>query len=1465
MSGLNMQGSFWTAFGMRFGGTSGSGGIDELLERTDITVEQILDHDDVIQECKYLNAQLIEYLSNKDITRKLIEYVIESPGNTSNNHAVIESIHNHSTTIHNNSNNETNTSYNQTNTTTDDTTPTSSDTADDSVIPHTSTNESFDKSVNDTTTYSNHTESTVPTETHTSIDRTEHEMDIIAEPTSIDDFLLPTLSTQSNALDHNNNTTNNDDDDTAITATATSSTQIHRYPYVASELFACEVVSMLDVLFNDISLIDLLFTFLDRPAPIDPSSASYFRKVVVVLIQRKHDELVNYIATHNIIDKLVCHIGLYSVMELLIMIGWDDGLGQIQCLASDTRVMMYDLRANGKAVQDIRIGDKLMGSDQQPRIVTWCCNNYINKNTAPMYRIIPASNNGINSQSSFDVTYNHVLVMQFDQLPYAEPVYNSHIALPYQCNGHTKSYHPFQYYTIQHFVLTDISNDYNDELHAIGIHNRMPVAHTIPNHTNVRRWYGTTNNTVDEIPSNENKQQNGTRMKLAEQQCMEYIQQQLIDGDGMPAVDKYSAISRYEPLRWYTTAGAWYDSVITKASITNNSADNDAGRAMLGTTMYKPQFIRYNGNELYYRQYNCLPSPLISDSYTNTIQHILMQHNIKLTFNSNSSSPQLIFISWLLGVWLSSGRCINHTTVVLGESSHISNMGSYQPIINYINHNVNDANIFGSSVTATSTVLNRCNVPKCTDCECNDVCYSECDHSNRLGHAVYRITLLSPAQSDHSTSLMYDILSELNMHQKKCIPHTLMDTYSDYCRSFMSGVIDGGGYYSRYHNYIFNINPVVNVDEQVLNGVRDIAYTLGMWDTDESTHDRLVLSGNLHQLNQYIVLQYKHHVQPSDDTCYNKHVWRFTIETIHDDSTIIDQIWYGFTVNGANREFCLLDGTITHNSTDWLYQQQLVPKLVDKLHPQYESLPDVHMNAARALVDVVVKCPPSNASTLVAHLQSPDILHDIFTHMFSGSLSSLTNAMSIIIVLIQRYANCKAELLDIQQQQHEYQQSQLHNTSSDELSPPHDTIQLMSDDILEEPFISLQPYLPRLLALLADDNTTLHNTEVQTQFGRAVPFGETRMKVVELCLVLFRSHVTPIDVILIEYNVLSILLDAFFYYTWNNMLHGLVESIIRTVLDSTSYQLKKSLFNDAKLVQKFIHAFDHNTNICNNIGNDTMNTESYQSQRSSDRYRQGYMGHLIRTSTAIDELCKSDETNELMNELIGDDINIWNDYVINKLSTEYERQKIGVSYHTGDDEQLLDGLQFDITTHTDQYMSDHITTTHDIQLSADDLNDDSAFDAAFNSTDNQLLHINNTYTYNNNHSWNNTEPTDLQTHSDWADFDDIGNTDDNTSSIDSSSTHEPKSIELDDYTRDIVSSSNINNNISARQLLQFEIENEYDDDDNTEEVIITDDMNNTNETPMKLPSELYQLSLNNHSTQNNPEQSNQSSDCNNTS
>ncbi|KAL6567258.1 hypothetical protein OROGR_000926 [Orobanche gracilis] len=99
-----------------------------------------------------------------------------------------------------------------------------------------------------------------------------------------------------------------------------------KFPFVACEIFTCEVDIILKALVEDDELMDLLFSFLDTERPHSTQLAGYFSKVVVCLLLRKTTPLMNYIQAHqDIIKMLVDLIGITSIMEVLIrLIGADE-------------------------------------------------------------------------------------------------------------------------------------------------------------------------------------------------------------------------------------------------------------------------------------------------------------------------------------------------------------------------------------------------------------------------------------------------------------------------------------------------------------------------------------------------------------------------------------------------------------------------------------------------------------------------------------------------------------------------------------------------------------------------------------------------------------------------------------------------------------------------------------------------------------------------------------------------------------------------------------------------------------------------------------------------------------------------------------------------------------------------------------------------------------------------------------
>ncbi|XP_047941220.1 serine/threonine-protein phosphatase 6 regulatory subunit 1-like [Salvia hispanica] len=99
-----------------------------------------------------------------------------------------------------------------------------------------------------------------------------------------------------------------------------------KLPFVACEIFTCEVDIILKALIEDEELMDMLFSFLEPERPHSTLLAGYFSKVVVCLLLRKTTPLTNYIRDHqDIIKRLVDLIGITSIMEVLIrLIGADE-------------------------------------------------------------------------------------------------------------------------------------------------------------------------------------------------------------------------------------------------------------------------------------------------------------------------------------------------------------------------------------------------------------------------------------------------------------------------------------------------------------------------------------------------------------------------------------------------------------------------------------------------------------------------------------------------------------------------------------------------------------------------------------------------------------------------------------------------------------------------------------------------------------------------------------------------------------------------------------------------------------------------------------------------------------------------------------------------------------------------------------------------------------------------------------
>ncbi|KAL1768995.1 serine serine/threonine-protein phosphatase 6 regulatory subunit 1 [Sigmodon hispidus] len=93
----------------------------------------------------------------------------------------------------------------------------------------------------------------------------------------------------------------------------------YKYPSVACEILTSDVPQINDALGADESLLNRLYGFLQSSDNLNPLLASFFSKVMGILINRKTDQLVSFLRKKDdFVDLLLRHIGTSAIMDLLL-------------------------------------------------------------------------------------------------------------------------------------------------------------------------------------------------------------------------------------------------------------------------------------------------------------------------------------------------------------------------------------------------------------------------------------------------------------------------------------------------------------------------------------------------------------------------------------------------------------------------------------------------------------------------------------------------------------------------------------------------------------------------------------------------------------------------------------------------------------------------------------------------------------------------------------------------------------------------------------------------------------------------------------------------------------------------------------------------------------------------------------------------------------------------------------------
>ena len=85
-------------------------------------------------------------------------------------------------------------------------------------------------------------------------------------------------------------------------------------------MLAADLAAVYDCLFSNEALLDKLFAFLEREAPLNSLLAGYFGKIVSVLLSRRTDETLKVMDDKKVVPLLLRHLGAYSILELLLKV-----------------------------------------------------------------------------------------------------------------------------------------------------------------------------------------------------------------------------------------------------------------------------------------------------------------------------------------------------------------------------------------------------------------------------------------------------------------------------------------------------------------------------------------------------------------------------------------------------------------------------------------------------------------------------------------------------------------------------------------------------------------------------------------------------------------------------------------------------------------------------------------------------------------------------------------------------------------------------------------------------------------------------------------------------------------------------------------------------------------------------------------------------------------------------------------
>uniref|UniRef100_A0A9J8BDY3 Protein phosphatase 6, regulatory subunit 2b n=1 Tax=Cyprinus carpio carpio TaxID=630221 RepID=A0A9J8BDY3_CYPCA len=349
----------------------------------------------------------------------------------------------------------------------------------------------------------------------------------------------------------------------------------------------------------------------------------------------------------------------------------------------------------------------------------------------------------------------------------------------------------------------------------------------------------------------------------------------------------------------------------------------------------------------------------------------------------------------------------------------------------------------------------------------------------------------------------------------------------------------------------------------------------------------------------------------------------------------------------------------------WLNEERLIQRLIELIHPHSDS--ERQSNASQALCDIIrlsrdqasVLQETSETDPLLTTLELQQSIDVLLKNMFEGEKSEvcIVNGTQVLLTLLETRRPCVEQVID---------------PCSQGLEKPY----TVNNSIL----MAIQTHLKHFHHLLL--NPPKKCVMLTTMGILEEPFGNARLHGSRLMAALLYTRAPRIHHELCQLNMINLLLDLFFKFSWNNFLHIQVEHCVSAILNQpttngkthdspdqiqletkdtqnsdksdmfTHCDLIKHLLKDCRLVQRILDAWEEN-----------------DKTQEAGGMRKGYMGHLTRIANTVVQNAEREQEQTQISQLIKDlpeDYKARWEQFVNETLTETNKKNTAdlVRFHT---------------------------------------------------------------------------------------------------------------------------------------------------------------------------------------------------------